>query len=74
MKANHAQKSALSAEFMLQMLRTECAAAGGQKPWAAKHRVSPQYVSDVLLGRREAGRSILDALGLEKVVTYARKP
>jgi lambda repressor-like predicted transcriptional regulator len=35
--------------------------------------VSPAYLSDVLNGNREPGPKIIDALGLERVVTYRKK-
>lgn len=35
--------------------------------------VSPAYLSDAIRGNREPGPKILDAIGLEKVVTYRRK-
>lgn len=44
-----------------------------QVAWAKANGVSPAYVSDVLAGRREPGKLVLDALGLERVVTYRRK-
>jgi hypothetical protein len=41
---------------------------------AARHLgVSPAYVSDVLTGRREPGKGILEPMGLERVVTYRKK-
>ena len=51
-------------------LYAACKAAGSQKAWADTNGLSPQYVCDVLQGRREPGDSILSALGLKKVVTY----
>ena len=54
------------------LLRRECDKAGNQAAWAKAHGVSPAYVSDVLVGRREPGDAILRALGLERVVTYRR--
>lgn len=44
-----------------------------QAQWAKKHGVSQTYVSDVINGRREPGKAILEALGLERVVTYRVK-
>lgn len=44
-----------------------------QTAWAKANGVSPAYVSDILAGRREPGKLVLDALGLERVVTYRRK-
>lgn len=32
--------------------------------------VSPQYLHDVLNGRRQPGKTILASLGIQKVVTY----
>ena len=55
------------------MLREQCRAAGGQQAWAEAHGVSPQYVCDVLNGRREPGDKILSALGLVRVVRYAKR-
>lgn len=53
-------------------LRGACEAAGGQKAWAERHGVSPQYVNDVLNARRDPGASILRALGWKRVVTYRK--
>jgi hypothetical protein len=64
-------KSRLTTEDQLrEVLSEQCAAAGGQKAWAKLHGVSPQYVCDVLQGRRDAGEAICTALGLRRVVHY----
>lgn len=55
-------------------LKRVSAAAGSQRQWALAHGISPAYVTDVLMLRREPGPLILHALGLERVVTYHRKP
>lgn len=52
------------------LLREACKSAGGQKTWAETNHVSPQYVSDVLKGRRDPGSSICEALGYRKRVEY----
>lgn len=44
--------------------------AGNQKRLAAQLDVSESYLSDVMTGRREPGEKLLEALGLERVVTY----
>jgi hypothetical protein len=59
-------------EKVTTLLRAECKRAGGAKAWAAKNGPSAQYVSDVLVGRREPGPAILVPLGLRKVVAYQR--
>jgi DNA-binding transcriptional regulator YdaS (Cro superfamily) len=45
-----------------------------QAAWARSHNLSPAYVSDVINGRREPGPAILEALGIERVVSYRPKP
>lgn len=54
---------------LLQKLCSECS----QKEFADQHGISPQYVHDVLNGRRMPGASILNALGLRKRVIYEFK-
>ncbi len=51
-------------------LRNACAEAGGQSEWAARHGVSPAYVSDVLCARRDPGPKILTPLGLKRAVMF----
>lgn len=50
-----------------------CAMEGGQKAWAQKHGLSPQYVSDVIAERRLPGKSILAAAGFVKAELYYAK-
>lgn len=54
-------------------LRKACEAAGSQKVWAEQNDLSPQYVTDALLGRRGIGDGIAHRLGYEKVVRYGRR-
>lgn len=51
-------------------LSAACKAAGGQRAFAEKYGMSAGYVCDVLNARREPGESILNALGLVRVVRY----
>ncbi|WP_024351049.1 hypothetical protein [Aurantimonas coralicida] len=60
----------MTAAGVRNLLRQACADAGSQQSWAREHGVSPQYVGDVILGRRDPGDRILDGLGLRRVVTY----
>jgi hypothetical protein len=46
---------------------------GSQKAVATALDISEQYLCDVLRDRREPGEKLLDALGLERVVTYRAK-
>lgn len=54
-------------------LSAACKAAGSQRAWAEKNGVSPAYVCDVINARRDPGQSILNALGLVRVVRYRTK-
>lgn len=60
----------MNADKVIALLRDECSRAGSQRAWAMKHGISAPYVADVLRGRREPAGKVLDALGLERVVTY----
>ena len=63
----------MTLDEVLALLLAECEKVKTRAAWAKAHGVSPTYVSDVLMGRREPGQSILDALGLERIVTYEVK-
>jgi hypothetical protein len=66
---------ALRETDVVSRLRAACKEAGGQARWADIAGVTPQYVSDVLLGRRAPGDSVLRGLGLERDVRYVpRRP
>lgn len=65
-------KNRLDEELLVALLHDECDRAGGQKEWAAKAKVSVQYVSDVIHNRRKPGKAIYQALGYEKRVEYVR--
>jgi DNA-binding transcriptional regulator YdaS (Cro superfamily) len=54
----------------LERLQQSVKAAGGQKAWAARHGVSPQFVCDVLHGRRGLTDTICQALGLIRETVY----
>jgi transcriptional regulator with XRE-family HTH domain len=58
-------------ESPLSILR-ERVESKSQRAVAQELGVSPQYLCDVLAERREPGKSILDALGLEKKVSYRK--
>ena len=56
---------------LIALLR-EQAPPGKQEQWSNDHDIQPSYVSDVLRGRRDPGKSILAALGYERVVLYQK--
>lgn len=63
----------MTLEQVIARIRAACDKAGGQKAWADAVGLSAVYISDVIGKRREPGQSVLNALGLEKVVSYRRK-
>ena len=57
---------------LIEHIRQLLAEAGTQKELAANLGVSAAYLGDVLLGRKEPGRKMLTALGVERVVIYRK--
>ena len=55
----------------LTRLEEQIEAAGSAKAFAVRAGISEAYVSDVRLGHRQPGLSLLLALGLVRVVAYA---
>lgn len=60
----------LDLDGVVARLQKSVNAAGGQKAWATKHDISPQYVCDVLKFRRLPGDKITNAIGLEKALLW----
>ena len=54
-------------------LRDYVRQAGTQVAAARALKVSPQYLNDVLNGRRDPAR-VLERIGLRRVVTYEEQP
>lgn len=63
----------LNQNEVIERLRQEAKKLGSQRALAIHYDIGQAYVSDVLSGRREPGKKILDALGLERVVGYREK-
>jgi transcriptional regulator with XRE-family HTH domain len=55
---------------LVERIRVEVASAGSQEAAAKRLGVSAQYLCDVLKGRREPGKKLLDAIGYRRVVVY----
>lgn len=60
----------MNVDEVRELLRRECEQAGTLAAWARRHDIAPQYVSDVINGRRLPGKRILDVLNLRKVTYY----
>lgn len=58
----------------LDVLREAVRVTGSQKAAASHLKVSPQYLSDVLRGRREISRELARKLGYQRIVIYMPLP
>jgi hypothetical protein len=67
------KQSLLTTADVWMLLNNQIAEAGSQARWCLDNQVSTAYLSDVLNGRREPGKKILDVLGLQSVVYYRKK-
>ena len=54
------------------VLADACVVAGSQKAWALENGISPQYVCDVMQGRRAPSDRLARALGYRRVVSFER--
>ena len=59
-------------EYIRALVREAEQTAGGKPALAAQWSVSVQYIADILRGYRDPGKSILKALGYERVVLYRK--
>lgn len=60
----------MTPDGLREMLRSLVTYEGGQQQLANRLGVSPQYLCDVLAGRREPGNKLLSGLGCKRVVIY----
>jgi hypothetical protein len=65
----HARPSYSEAEF-LRLIEGMVQTSGSQKITAQRLQVSPQYLNDVLHGRRDPGQKIYAAMGYAREVRY----
>lgn len=64
----------MSIELVRNKLAREFRVAGSASAWGKKNGISAAYISDVMNKRKEPGIKILEAIGLERIVTYRKKP
>lgn len=64
----------MTADEVRERVREACRQAGSARAWGRDNDISSPYINDVLLGRRDPGAKILDALGLTKTVDYVETP
>jgi hypothetical protein len=68
---NNSQR--LSEAQARQLLAAEIEKVGTQAAFADGNRIPRSYLNDVVHGRRDLSQSILDALGLVKVIEFEKK-
>lgn len=56
----------------LELLRS-LSSINSQKEVAATYEISPQYLSDILNGRREISAVLAERIGYQRVVTFVKK-
>lgn len=67
------KRKLLTIEDVLDILRDGIKTHGTQVKYAEFLGVTQGYINDMLKRKRDPGPRVLDALGLEKVVTYREK-
>ncbi|NBW16491.1 MAG: XRE family transcriptional regulator [Caulobacteraceae bacterium] len=55
---------------VIKRLRHEIDLLGSQAAWASKHGFSPQYITDILHGRRDITDRLANALGFARVTVW----
>jgi len=63
----------LASEDVIDLLRIEIDAAGGQAAWARQTGANRTSLNLILNGRHGLTRGVLDALGLERAIAYTPK-
>jgi DNA-binding transcriptional regulator YdaS (Cro superfamily) len=66
-------KRALTAQQAIALLRKHIEAEGSQKAFAEKRGISRVEVSQVLNGRRQPSKAVMQALGLERATVYLER-
>jgi hypothetical protein len=64
------QRVLLSAEDVIEILHAEIEKAGSQTAWARRTGANRTSLNLALTGRQPVTQSLLDALGLERVVAF----
>ena len=62
----------IGAGHLLYLLAAACAAAGSQREWAKANGISPQYLTDILKGRRQPNDRIARCIGWRRVVAFEK--
>lgn len=63
----------MTKQDLLKRLRARLHSYPNQKTAAAALNITPQYLADIIAGRREPGPKLLTALGLRRAITYTEE-
>lgn len=63
----------MDATDVLELVKRGVEGAGSQKDFATAHGMSQGFLHDVLNGRRDLSDKVLEAVGVERIITYRRK-
>ncbi len=55
---------------LMQRFKNAISEAGSQKKWALAHGFAPQYVCDMLMGRKPISPNVATVLGFERLTVY----
>ena len=69
-RSGNGQRRLLSAEDVIALLQVEIAKAGSQTAWARRTGANRTSLNLALTGRQPVTQSLLEALGLVRVVAY----
>jgi hypothetical protein len=67
-----AKRSLSEWDLVNNVLADACIVAGSQQAWAAENAISPQFVCDVLQGRRAPTEMLARALGYRRIISFER--
>ena len=62
----------MTRDELVKLLQRKVQRAGTQAALAEELGVTAVYLGDVLLGKREPGPKLLNALGFRRVITYVK--
>jgi transcriptional regulator with XRE-family HTH domain len=62
----------MTRDELVELLHRKVQRAGTQAALAVELGVTPVYLGDVLLGKREPGPKLLNALRFRRVITYVK--
>lgn len=63
-------KKEFGRDDLIKLVHLGITVAGSQAAYAEQLGISPQYLCDVLYGRREPGDKMLIGMGLQRIVKY----